>query len=140
MLIQDRDESRKLFFAVWEKLEQKTLLTPIESIIADVIQLHPEYHTYLSNPSQSMHDDFKPEQGITNPFLHMGMHIAIREQVDSDRPSGIKQIHAILSQKSSAHDAEHKMIECLGESLWEAQRDQSLPDETRYLDCLRKLG
>ena len=141
MFVQDRNEARNYFFQVWAKYKDKLPLEPIEAIISDVILEHPEYHHYLDDKETSFNSDFKPEQNQTNPFLHMGMHIALKEQVSSDRPSGIGQIFNQLMTKSiSIHDAEHKMMECLGQSLWEAQRNNVAPDENSYLESLKRIS
>jgi len=113
-------------------------MTALESIIAEVIRLHPEYHRYLEDGGNSLDKDWLPEGGETNPFLHMGMHIAIREQLSIDRPAGIKAAHAaLLARMGDAHAAEHAMLECLGEVLWRAQRENRLPDEQAYLACIK---
>lgn len=141
MFVQDRKEARDYFFQVWGKHKNKLPLEPIEAIISDVILEHPEYHHYLDDQETSANSDFKPEQNETNPFLHMGMHIALKEQVSSDRPIGINAVFNQLMNKSiSTHDAEHKMMECLGQSLWEAQRNNLLPDENNYLECLKRIS
>jgi hypothetical protein len=141
MFVQDRNEARNYFFQVWAKYKDKLPLEPIEAIISDVILEHPEYHHYLDDKETFFNSDFKPEQNQTNPFLHMGMHIALKEQVSSDRPSGIDQIFNQLMTKSiSIHDAEHKMMECLGQSLWEAQRNHVEPDESSYLESLKRIS
>lgn len=140
MFVQDRNEARNYFFQVWSKHKNKQPLEPIEVIISDVIHEHPEYHHYLDDQETSMQNDFKPEQNQTNPFLHMGMHIAIKEQVNADRPCGINELFNKLSINSvSVHDTEHKMMECLGQSLWEAQRNNTIPDESNYLECLKRM-
>lgn len=140
MFVQNRNEARDYFFQVWDKHKNKLPLEPIEVIICDVIIGHPEYHHYLNDKESAAENDFKPEQNQTNPFLHMGMHIALKEQVSADRPNGITQVFNQLIAKSvSGHDAEHKMMECLGQSLWEAQRNNTMPDENNYLECLRRI-
>ena len=81
------------------------------------------------------------KQCKSNPFLHMGLHLAIREQVATDRPAGIAAIHRKLSRKSGdPHQAEHQMIDCLAESLWESQRNNQPPDELKYLERLQRLN
>ena len=126
MFVQDRNEARDYFYAVWDKVKNKSPLQPIEVIISDVISQHPEYHVCLDNKEATFEEDFTPEQGTTNPFLHMGMHIALIEQVSSNRPEGINALYTELTARSSlAHDVEHKMMECLGQALWEAQRYQT---------------
>jgi len=140
MFVQNRNEARDYFFQVWNKHKNKLPLEPIEVVISDVITEHPEYHHYLDDKESFAENDFKPEQNQTNPFLHMGMHIALKEQVSADRPNGITQVFNQLIAKSvSTHDAEHKMMECLGQSLWEAQRNNTMPDENNYLECLRRV-
>jgi len=112
----------------------------MQTIIANIIELHPEYHSLLDNEN-TLDKDYLPEQGETNPFLHMSMHIALHEQISTDRPAGIKTVYQKLTLKNnSAHDAEHAMMECLGEALWQAQRNQTMPDEAAYLICLQKLS
>jgi hypothetical protein len=138
-MFQSRDEVRQMYLAVWHKLQQKMPLEPMEALIADVIEIHPEYHVLLEAGDDIRLQEFTPEQGQTNPFLHMGMHIALREQAGADRPSGIRSIHQKLLTQKGQHEAEHAMMECLGQSLWSAQRNNQLPDEAAYLDCLKKL-
>jgi hypothetical protein len=138
-MFQSRDEVRQMYLAVWHKLQQKMPLEPMEALIADVIEIHPEYHNLLGSGDDVRQQEFTPEQGQTNPFLHMGMHIALREQATADRPPGVKAIHQKLLTRKGQHKAEHDMMECLGESLWSAQRNNQLPDEAAYLDCLKKV-
>lgn len=142
MFIQDRDAGRRYFFQVWHKHTlQSGQLEPLETLVLGVIQEHPEYHRYLKNEADAVNSEFVPESGQANPFLHMGMHIAIKEQVGSDRPAGIFNLYHELLQGvwKSAHALEHEMMECLGEVLWRAQRDNTLPDEHAYMECLKRL-
>ena len=120
-------------------MQDQTLLEPLEAIIAEVIELHPEYHPLLNAGESATEKDYSPEGGQTNPFLHMGMHITLREQAGGDRPVGIQVVYQKLVAQKGIHDAEHAMIECLGEILWAAQRENAMPDENAYLECLRKL-
>jgi hypothetical protein len=127
-----------MFFDVWDKLQSGDAMTGLESVIGDVIRLHPEYHGLLADGGKTLDKDWLPEGGETNPFLHMGMHIAIREQLSIDRPPGVKAAYeALLSRTHDVLAAEHEMLECLGEALWRAQRENRLPDEQAYLACLR---
>jgi hypothetical protein len=138
-VFQSRDEVRQVYLAVWRKLQQNQLLEPMEALIAAVIEIHPEYHSLLEDGDAAAQTDFTPEQGQTNPFLHMGMHIALREQADSNRPPGMQPLYQKLAARKGQHDAEHAMMECLGHALWQAQRDATEPDLPAYLDCLKKL-
>ena len=138
-MFQSRDDIRQVYFNVWQKMRRGALLEPMESIIADVIEGHPEYHALLANESEAMQQEFTPERGQSNPFLHMGMHLALREQAATDRPPGIAGIYQRLAARLGLLEAEHAMMECLGEALWRAQRDNQPPDEQAYLECLKKL-
>ena len=135
---QDRHELRKMYADAWQKQLAGQPMSPLEIQIADVIAAHPEYHEAVT--ADDLDRDFTPEGGQANPFLHMGLHLGIREQVATDRPAGIAGIHRQLAARhGDEHRAEHAMIECLAETLWEAQRANSAPDETRYLERLRRL-
>lgn len=135
----DRGELRAMYATAWEKRLAGTPLSPLESQIADVIELHPEYHALLT--AGDMQRDYAPADGETNPFLHMGLHLGLREQIATDRPTGIALIFKrVMAQSTDMHDAEHRMIECLAETLWQAQRDGTPPDEQRYLDRLQRLA
>ena len=136
--IQDRDSSRKVFLDTWDKYNRKLPLEPLEETILTVILAHPEYHRFLADECV-LEKDFLPDGGEVNPFLHMGLHISILEQVASDRPAGITGIYNRLVQKhSSNHDAEHIIMDCLAETLWWGQRHNTLPDESMYLECLER--
>jgi hypothetical protein len=135
-----REELRRRYVSAWRRHRDGLPLEPLDAQIADVIALHPEYHAALEDPD-AVHDSFTVEQGRSNPFLHMGLHLAIREQVGTRRPPGIEQVHRRLAQAlGDAHEAEHRMIEVLAETLWEAQRGGVAPDEQRYLERLRRLA
>lgn len=138
MYSSNRSDTRQTFFEVWRKMQDGLPLTALETLIAEVIRLHPEYHPLLENGGKALDRDWLPEGGETNPFLHMGMHIAIREQLSIDRPAGIKAAYeALLHKTGDTMQAEHAMLECLGEALWRAQRENRLPDEQAYLDCIK---
>ena len=141
MLIQSRDSARRFFTGTWHKYLEKSLLQPLEQRVLEVILEHPEYHGILSDPKAALTEEYLPDGGRGNPFLHMGMHMAIREQVSTDRPAGIAALYQSLLVKHGAdrHAVEHLMHECLGEILWTAQRDALPPDQETYLECLRRL-
>ena len=135
---QDRHELRKMYADAWQKFCDTAPLSPLEAQIAAVIGEHPEYHETVSRAD--LNRDFTPDGGETNPFLHMGLHLGLREQVATNRPAGIARIFEDLAAKAgSAHEAEHQMIECLAETLWEAQSQNRAPDDRQYLDRLRRL-
>jgi hypothetical protein len=135
---QDRNELRKMYADAWQKLNNERPMSALEAQIAAVVAWHPEYHDDVS--SDALDHDYPPEGGRTNPFLHMGLHLGIREQVATDRPAGIAALHATLQQSGGdAHAAEHQMIDALAETLWEAQSANTAPDESKYLERLKKL-
>jgi hypothetical protein len=135
----NRDDIRRVYIEVWGKLQKGQDLDPMESIIAEVIRLHPEYHALLESGKSAFEAEFSVEGGQSNPFLHMGMHIAIREQISVDRPTGIRAAYHALCHRRGQHQAEHSMLECLAQSLWLAQRNNVAPDEQAYMDCIKKL-
>ncbi|RTZ63428.1 MAG: DUF1841 domain-containing protein [Aquificaceae bacterium] len=139
MFNNDRDAMRQLYCDSWKKFTTQQLLSELEQQIVSVIKLHPEYHQMIENPEVSVQADFLPEQGESNPFLHMGMHLGLHEQITTNRPAGIAELYQALVVKYGEHNAEHKMMECLGEAIWTAQRNQTVPDEGAYLDCLHKI-
>jgi len=134
-----REELRRRYVNAWQRRRDGLPLEPLDAQIADVIALHPEYHAFLES-EDSTAQSFHVEQGRSNPFLHMGLHLAVREQVGTRRPAGIEAVHLRLSrQLGDVHAAEHRMIEVLAATLWEAQRGGSAPDELAYLERLRRL-
>ena len=134
---QDRIELRKMYADAWQKHCNEQPMSPLEAQIAQVIVDHPEYHDAIS---VDLDRDFAVEGGESNPFLHMGLHMGIREQVSTDHPGGVAAIYSRLANKSGdAHDAEHRMIDCLAETLWEAQSQNQAPDEAEYIARLRRL-
>ena len=134
---QDRDALRQMYRDAWQKHVDGKPMSALEAQIARVVDQHPEYHAAIEDPS----GEYTPERGETNPFLHLGMHLAIRDQVATDRPPGIRAVFDALARKSGdALAAEHHMMEALGETLWEAQRDNVAPDEQRYLERLQRLA
>jgi hypothetical protein len=137
---QGRSSLRRMYVEAWRKHRESLPVEPVEDQIIRVIGLHPEYARVLEAGDAELDRDYTPEQGQTNPFLHMGLHLAIREQVATNRPSGIAAVHrALVAKLGDAHEAEHAMIEQLGAALWNAQRAGLPPDETAYLESLRKL-
>ncbi|MCC5811892.1 MAG: DUF1841 family protein [Ectothiorhodospiraceae bacterium] len=140
MFSSDRDQLRRQYLLAWRKQQQGEPMTPLEAAIAQVVADHPEYHKLLSSEERALGREYLPEQGETNPFLHMGMHLALREQVHTNRPKGIRAVYQELVRVTGDPlEAEHLMMDSLAESLWLAQRDGVAPDERAYLKRLRKL-
>ena len=135
----ERDKLRQVYTDVWQKVKLNQPMVALEKMIARVIEMHPEYHAMLNN-EKHLGNEYLPEMGETNPFLHMGMHLGLQEQVSLDRPSGIQQIYQQLGEQTgSVEKTEHAMMDCLAESLWLSQKYQTEPDEQKYLACLRGL-
>ena len=134
----DRNELRKMYVEAWRKSCAGGPMSPLESQIAQVIQDHPEYQAAMT--AESLDETYTPEGGKTNPFLHMGLHLAVREQVATNRPAGIAEVFALLCTKTGdRHAAEHRAFDCLAEAMWTAQNNNTAPDEQAYLESLRRL-
>ena len=134
-----RDEARNFLFESWRKRRNSELLTPLEDLAAQLIAKHPEYHAVLENPERHHDQNYQPEHGAANPFLHLMMHLTIEEQISINQPAGIRAHFARLTHKfESEHDAQHRMMECLGEMIWQAQRNRTQPDAAIYIACLDK--
>jgi hypothetical protein len=138
---QSREQLRRAYLKAWRKFRGGEPLEPLEGQIAAVIAEHPEYIGWLESGEEALHAEFSPEGGRENPFLHLALHLAIREQVATDRPRGITRVHERLAGRlGDAHAAEHAMLESLAQALWEAQRSGTPPDEQRYLQRLEQLS
>lgn len=139
MFGQNRQQLRQMYHDVWKKQQTNATLSSLESMVSQVISEHPEYHKIFNNEA-SLQQEYFVEDGKTNPFLHMGLHISLHEQISTDRPAGIRDVYQQLQAKfGNAHDTEHKMMECLTESLWIAQRNNQAPSEPDYLIELKRL-
>lgn len=139
MFGQNRQELRQFFFDVWSKMQTGQPLTGLEQVLAQIIDMHPEYHQLLASPDK-LDQDFSVEAGQSNPFLHMGLHISLHEQISTDRPPGIRSLYQqLLARFDHQHDCEHAMMECLAEVLWQSQRDGQPPSEDQYLVALQRL-
>ena len=137
-----RDEVREFFFATWNKFQRKFILTDLEKIALGVIHLHPEYHTILNAPEQFKYQEYFPEFGETNPFLHMSLHLSILEQISINQPIGIADIYGQLTLKhQDEHSAQHDILECLAECIWSAQHNNTALDANYYVQLLQqKVG
>ncbi|MFW5454384.1 DUF1841 family protein [Thioalkalivibrio sulfidiphilus] len=135
-----RDQLRRMYAEAWRKHRAGEVLEPLEKQIAELVAEHPEYQALIEDPDAVLAAEFTPEGGQSNPFLHMGMHLAIREQAGTNRPAGFTAAYQNAVRKLGAHEAEHAIMECLGTALWEAQRFGRAPDEQSYLECVRRLA
>jgi hypothetical protein len=136
---QGREQLRARYRDAWQLFRAGKPLSPLEAQIAAVIAEHPDYQSIVLG-ERALEHDYPAASMAANPFLHLGLHLALREQIATDRPAGIAQIHTRLaSSLGSAHAAEHRMIELLAETLWEAQRAGRPADEQAYLQRLQRL-
>ena len=134
-----REQLRASYVEAWRKARSTQPLTPMEALICAVIDRHPEYQALLGDEARAQAYESDSEQAAQNPFLHMGLHLAIREQISIDRPAGIRDLARRLEARHGDHHWEHALMQALGETLWDAQRSGTAPDETLYLERARKL-
>ena len=134
-----RDEVRQFFFAAWSKHLARTPLVGLETTAVDVMLAHPEYHATLATPQDTEGRDYRVEDGQSNPFLHLSLHLAIEEQLGIDQPPGIRaECARLVARSGDRHEALHAILECLGETVWAAQRNAIAPDSDAYLECIRR--
>jgi len=101
--------------------------------------MHPEYHALVADGERHLDRDWIPDGGAVNPFLHLSLHLAVAEQLAIDQPPGIRaEFERLRAARGDEHDALHAVVECLGETMWQAQRLGTGPDANVYLACLRK--
>jgi hypothetical protein len=134
-----RDEARRFLVDAWAKYRAGRPLTGLEQKAVAIIALHPEYHAIVEDPDKHLARDYGPEGGEMNPFLHLSLHLAVDEQLGIDQPPGIRaEFERLRAAHGDEHAALHDVLECLGETLWQAQRQRAAPDADSYLECLRK--
>ncbi|MEO8835342.1 MAG: DUF1841 family protein [Caldimonas sp.] len=139
MFAPSSDDVRRFFVEAWAKRLASAPATPLETIAADWIAEHPEHHDELGALERALAAQYDGADGRANPFLHLSMHLSISEQVSIDQPAGIRQACELLAARlGSAHDAQHEVMECLGQMLWEAQRNGRPPDGAAYVECVRR--
>ena len=118
---------------------QQQPLEPMQALAARWISEHPEYHAELADEAAALQAVYTVEEGRTNPFLHLSMHLSIAEQVAIDQPTGIRQaVELLAARRNSLHEAHHEVMECLGEMIWSSQRSGLPPDGLAYLEAVRQ--
>jgi hypothetical protein len=134
-----RDQARRFLIDAWHKRRASLPATPLETLAADIVALHPEYHALLEDGEEALGREWTPEDGATNPFLHLSLHLAVEEQLSIDQPPGLRAaFESRLRRHGERHAALHDVLECLGETIWRAQRDRAPPDGAAYLDCIHR--
>ncbi len=137
MFSPSRDQVRQFFFDVWAKYRTGQPLAGAEQPALEAILAHPEYHALLGAPERYQDRDYPVEAGETNPFLHLSMHLSIAEQIAINQPPGVRERYQqLLAQHGDAMAAQHAVMDCLAEMIWQAQRHASAYDPVAYLRCL----
>lgn len=137
MYSNERHLYRQAFFNAWEKYCKHLPLEPVEQQLIEIILLHPEYQGLLQQSKSSESQEYELAD---NPFLHLSLHLAIQDQLRLNRPQGIVECYqALLQRDADTHHVIHLMMECLAQTLWEAQQLGKQPDERIYLEKLKLL-
>jgi len=138
MFSPSQHDVRRFFCETQRKLALGLPLTPMEALAAQWIERHPQYRGDLADVDAALAASYTVEDGRTNPFLHLSMHLTISEQCSIDQPRGIKQaVELLAAKRGSLHEAHHEAMECLGEMVWASQRSGLPPDGLAYLDGVR---
>lgn len=131
---QDRTKQRQFLARSWQKFNNKEPLEPLETLLASIIQIHPEYHDLINN----VESDYFPEQGEVNPFLHINLHLALRDQLSINQPPGIKDAYdALLAKHKYEHAVEHMMMDCIAEMIFSSQKNNTPMDHQAYFQCIQ---
>jgi hypothetical protein len=139
MFAPTREEARRFLARAWSGYRDGRPLSALEQRVVGIVAQHPEYHALLEDAERHLERDYAPEGGAMNPFLHLSLHLAIAEQLAIDQPRGIRvEYERLAAARGDEHEALHAILECLGETLWQAQRLKRAPDEADYLDCVRR--
>jgi hypothetical protein len=131
---------RRFFCGVYAKSRANQPMEALEVLANEWIQRHPEYHPALADVNAAVQAlNQQPPNDRENPFLHLSMHLSISEQCSIDQPPGIRQaVELLAARRGSLHDAHHETMTCLGEMLWNSQRDGRPPDGHAYIDAVRR--
>lgn len=140
MLIQpSQADVRRFFCTVYAKTLAGQTLEAIETIASQWIEEHPEHHADFADVDAALARMYTVEDGKTNPFLHLSMHLSISEQCSIDQPRGIRQAVELLThRRNSLHTAHHEVMESLGEMIWQSQRSGRPPDGLAYVDSVQR--
>ena len=130
---------RRFFCASHTRQQAGLPLEPMQALAARWTAEHPEYHADLADEAAALEAVYTVEDGRTNPFLHLSMHLSIDEQMGIDQPTGIRQaVQLLATRRNSMHQAHHEVMECLGEMIWSSQRSGLPPDGQAYLEAVRR--
>jgi hypothetical protein len=141
MFSSERQQHRQTFITAWAKARAEQPLEPVEAQIVAVVRQHPEYQGFLNDDEEVLQRDFSLDRGESNPFLHMALHIAILDQLATDQPLGVRRCYAdLLRSTGDPHEAEHLIMECLAETIWEIQHNGTSFDPRAYLKCIKRAN
>ena len=136
MFTSDRSKQRQYLKQAWEKYTSQEQLEPLELQLSKIVEQHPEYQNLIKN----LDSEYFPEQGNTNPYLHINLHLTLQDQITMDQPKGIRDIHSQLIVKiKDAHEVEHMMMEHIAEMIFNAQKNNAAFDLDGYILALKSL-
>ena len=136
MFSQDRKKQREFLAKSWQKYTSNKPLEPLEEQLVSIIEIHPEYHDLIGN----IESEYFPEQGEVNPFLHINLHLALRDQLSLNQPKGVKEVHQkLINHYKDSHEVEHLMMECIAEMIYISQKNNTTMDQESYLNCITSL-
>ena len=138
MFAPSRDEARRFVIGAWTKFRAGEPLSDIERLVASLVAMHPEYQPLIEEGERHLEREWTPDGGAANPFLHLSLHLAVAEQLAIDQPPGIRAAFETLRSRRGQHEAEHVILECLGETIWRAQRQGGEMDALAYVDAIRR--
>jgi len=133
---QNRSEQRAFLSNAWVKFQNNENLDPMESQLVEIIKLHPEYHHLI----QITDVEYFPEHGQVNPFLHINLHLALREQLSINQPIEVRLAYDSLLEKiKDPHEVEHTLIDCIAEMIFSAQKNNQELNFIRYKNCIKSF-
>ena len=102
-------EQRAIIYDVWEKMQDGLDMDPLEKQVRNIIEMHPETHSVLSNREQFETHEF--ESNEPDPFAHIGFHAIVAGMINTDSPSGIRSIYdRWVTKTGSKHDVLHEIM------------------------------
>jgi Domain of unknown function (DUF1841) len=129
-------DTRQMFQRSWQKYQKQIVLEPLERQIVSVVLDHPEYHDIinLERIETSSFLDNSSAPYLSNPYMHMGLHLALRDQFTLDNPQGIQAIYKALYEKhQNHHQIEHAFMPALMSHLATAINQHQAFDDISYL-------
>ena len=136
MFFQDRKSQREFLAKSWQKYTSNIPLEPLEEQLVSIIEIHPEYQDLITN----IDSEYFPEQGEINPFLHINLHLALKDQLSFNEPNGVREVHQkLIYHFKDQHVVEHLMMECIAEMIYLSQKNNTAMDQESYLNCITGL-